>query len=385
VIATGTGLLVLLAAWLTLGCSGSSASAGAAGETRFHVGPSPGSLEAADLNHDGHSDLVVASETGGTLSILLGDGRGGFGPAPGSPFLAGRSPNDVAIADFNHDGHPDLAVANHEDKQLTVLLGDGHGRFAPAPHSPFAVDVLPHTHGVSAGDLDGDGHVDLITDSWGNDRVVALLGDGGGGFRAGPFFTVGKHPYQRLRAGDVNGDGHVDMVTTNLDGDNVTVLLADGHGSFSSATGSPFPSGDSPFNLAIGDVNGDSRVDLAIVNAPSSTADRHGRDGLTILLGDGRGGFRMLGGSPFATGRIPNRVAIGDVNGDGVRDVAVSCPDSDQVDVFLMSRTAGPAASVIRVSGRPKGIALQDVSADGRADLLIANNGENTVTVILSR
>lgn len=351
---------------------------------RFRVGESPGSVETADLNHDRLSDLVVANEQGG-VSILLGDGKGGFAPSPGSPFPAGRNPNDIAIADFNHDGHPDLAMANHEEKHLTVLLGDGHGGFARAPHSPFAVDVLPHTHGVSAGDLNRDGHVDLITDSWANDRVVALLGDGAGGFRAGPFFTVGKHPYQRLRVRDVNADGHLDILTTNLEDDTATVLLGDGHGTFSPATGSPFPCGDSPFGLAVGDVNGDDHVDLAIVNAPSSTADRHGRDGLTILIGDGRGGFRTMGGSPFPTGHIPNRVTIGDINADGLGDVAVSCPDSDQVSVFLMSRGGGPVASVVHVSGRPKGIALQDVNADGRADLLITNSSENTVTVILSR
>lgn len=342
-------------------------------------------METADINHDGLSDLVVANEQGGTVSVLLGDGKGGFAPPPGSPFPAGRNPNDIVISDFNHDGHPDLAVANHEEKHLTVLLGDGHGGFAPARHSPFAVDVLPHTHGVSAGDLNGDDHVDLITDSWANNRVAALLGDGAGGFRAGPFFTVGKHPYQRLRVRDVNGDGHVDIITTNLEDDTATVLRGDGHGGFSPAMGSPFPCGDSPFNLAVGDVDGDGHVDLAIVNAPSSTADRHGRNGLTILIGDGGGGFRMMGGSPFPTGRIPNRVAIGDINGDGLGDIAVSCPDSDQVDVFLMSRTGGPVAPVVRVSGRPKGIALQDVNADGRADLLITNSSENTLTVILSR
>ena len=342
-------------------------------------------MEVADLNHDHCPDAIVANEQDGTVSVLLGDGRGGFVPGPGSPFPAGRNPNDLAVADFNDDGHPDVAVANHEEKHLTVLLGDGRGGLAPAPRSPYAVDVVPHTHGVAAADLDGDGHVDLATDSWGNDRVATLLGDGDGGFRAGPLLAVGRHPYQRLRSGDVNGDGHADIITTDLEGDSVTVLLGEGRGRFRAAPGSPFPAGDSPFNLAVGDVDGDGHVDLAVVNAPGSTSDRRGRDGLTILTGDGRGGFRMLGGSPFPTGHIPNRIAIGDMNGDGAGDVVVSCPDSDRLDVFTMGRTGAPRASVVPLPGRPKGIALHDVDGDGRADLLVTNAGAATLTVILSR
>jgi hypothetical protein len=351
---------------------------------RFAVGNTPGSVEIADMNHDGKLDLIVANERSNNVTILLGDGKGAFAAAPGSPFPAGHSPNDMALGDFNRDGRLDVAFANHEKKYLNVLLGDGRGGLAPAPRSPFAVEVRPHTHGVASGDFDGDGNLDLVTESWGTDQVEVLFGDGTGGFRLpGTFFAVGKHPYQRLRVADLNGDGKADIITTNLEGDDVTILLADGRGTFRQPPGSPFPCGDSPFNLAVGDVNGDGKPDLAIVNSPSSTSDRRGKDGLTILLGDGAGGFHMLAGSPFATGRIPNRVAIGDVDGDGVNDVAVSSPDDNNITLFMMKRP-GRVASMhtIRVSGRPKGLAMHDLNGDGKADIVVTNSGDGRVTIL---
>src|SRR6185295_1092188 len=102
-----------------------------------------------------------------------------------------------------------------------------------------------------------------------------------------------------------------DIVTTNLEGDNVTILLSDGKSGFNEAAGSPFSCGDSPFGVAIGDVNADGRPDLAVINSPASTADRSGTNGLTVLLGDGTGKFSTMPGSPFQAGKIPNRVAIG--------------------------------------------------------------------------
>lgn len=353
---------------------------------RFATGSAPGSVEVADLNGDGKPDLVVANEQGQSVTVLLGDGRGGFTAAPGSPFAAGQQPNDVAIGDFNRDGKLDLAFANHEAKHLTVLLGDGRGRFAPAPGSPFAVAVRPHTHGVATGDLNGDGNLDLLTDSWGNDQMAVLLGDGKGGFKPGPFLTVGKHPYQRVRIADVNGDGKDDVIATNLEGDNVTILLGDGKGGFKPSAGSPFPCGDSPFFAAAGDLNGDGKPDLAVINAPSSTTDRRGRDGVTLLLGDGKGGFKRMAGSPFGTGKVPNRLAIGDVNGDGVADVAVTYTDNDSIALLLMSRRGTVASSsTIAVGKRPRGIAIHDLNGDGKGDIVVADGGDNQVMVIPGR
>jgi FG-GAP-like repeat len=357
----------------------------APGHPRFPVGTGPGAVAVADVNGDGRFDVVTANERSDDASILLGDGKGGFSAAPGSPFPAGHAPNDLAVGDFNRDNRIDLAFANHDTPHLTVLLGNGRGGFAAAPDSPVTVVVRPHPHGLATADFNADGNLDLVTDSWGEDRLELLFGDGKGRFTTpGAYVGVGKHPYQRVRAADLDGDGRADIISTNLEGDDVTILMSDGTGRFRQPIGSPFPCGDSPFGVAVGDVTADGIPDLAIVNSPGSTSDRSGRDGLTILIGDGHGRFTTMTGSPLVTARRPNMAAIGDVNSDGVGDVVVSNPDSDAITVFIMRREGSVRSrSTISVPGHPKGLAIQDLNDDGRADIVVTNNAANTVTVIL--
>jgi hypothetical protein len=211
-----------------------------------------------------------------------------------------------------------------------------------------------------------------------------LFGDGHGNFATpGAYVSVGRHPYQRVRVADLDGDGKADIVSPNLEGDDVTILLGDGRGGFRQPPGSPFPCGDSPFSVAVGDVTGDGIPDLAIVNSPSSTSDRSGRDGLTVLIGDGHGGFSAMPGSPLTTAPRPNMVAIGDVNGDGVADVVVSNPDSDTITIFTMGRNGSVTGrSTLTVPGRPKGLAVRDLNGDGKGDIAVTDNAANTVTVI---
>ena len=95
---------------------------------------------------------------------------------------------------------------------------------------------------MAAGDFNGDARLDLVTDSWAEDRLVVILGDGKGGFiTPGMYVPVGKHPYQRVRVADLNGDGKADIVSPNLEGDNVTILLGDGKGNFGSPRVRRFP------------------------------------------------------------------------------------------------------------------------------------------------
>ena len=354
---------------------------------RIKVGKTPGSVEAADFNSDHIPDLAVTSESDSSVTILVGKGNGLFAKVENSPFFSGHVPNDIAIKDFNKDGNMDLAFANHERKYLTVLLGDGKGNFTPAAKSPFSVQGIPHTHGVATGDFNNDGRLDLATDSWGNNQVEVLLGDSLHLFKTpGMFFKVGRRPYQRLRSADINGDGIDDIVTTNSEGNNATVLLANGKGGFDEAPGSPFACGDAPFGLAIGDINADGKPDLAIIDSPASMAEGKGKNGLTVLIGNGKGNFTMMKNSPFEAGRIPNRIAIGDVNGDRVNDIVVSDNESDKIYLYLMSKDNKILSNyTIKVGNHPKGITIADLNRDGKGDIIVCNQLDDDISIILSK
>src|ERR1700693_4446939 len=132
--------VTLLIAGLLAACSDTAETKPQPSESFNRVviptGHRPGSIAVADVNHDGKPDIIVANTEDETVSVLLGDGKGHFAPAPGSPFACGRAPNDIAVADMNGDGNPDLIIANTGTPYITILLGDGKGGFAPSRHSP---------------------------------------------------------------------------------------------------------------------------------------------------------------------------------------------------------------------------------------------------------
>jgi len=305
---------------------------------RVELQSAPGVLAAADLNGDGKADLIVANPDEGTVAVLLGDGKGRFAPAKGSPFAAGKNPNDIAIADINRDGKLDLAIANHEATFVTILLGDGRGGFAPSPKSPVTVKSFPHPHAVALGDVNGDNKIELIVDDWGRGNVTLLFGDGSGGFASpGTSISVPPVPYENLRLADVNGDGKLDIVVPARMGmagaagppavrEGMTVLLGDARGGFSAAPGSPFKSGKAPTRVVVGDVNGDGIDDAVVLNLASNN--------VTVLLG-GRNGISLAPGSPFRAGSSPQGAAIADVNGDGKREIIIANHDSRDLTILF--------------------------------------------------
>jgi len=349
------------------------------------VGKGAGSVEVGDLNKDGFPDIAVANAEDSSVTILTGGDKGSFNEVPGSPFFANRFPNDIVIADFNKDGYLDLGIANTDVSFLTVLLGNGKGQFQQATKSPFIVNAKPHTHGIATGDFNGDGNLDLATDSWGVNSVLVIFGDGTGNFGDEVSYKVGKRPYQRLRVSDVNKDGKPDIVTTNLEGNNATVLLGIGGGKFQEAQGSPFPAGDAPFGVATGDLNGDNNQDLAIVNSPTITAESKGKDGLTILLGDGSGKFLPLKGSPFATGKSPSRVAVGDLNGDSIDDIVVTNYNDKSISIFYMNGNGVAESNVINVGNHPGGVAIHDLNKDGKNDIVVSNYDDNAIMILFRK
>ncbi len=269
----------------TLGAATLAQSFVKATSSPFAAGSSPTGIATGDFNGDGIPDLATSNSTSGNVTVLLGNGLGGFAPAPGSPIAVGNGPQSVAVADFNGDGIADLAVANRLDSTVTILLGNGAGGFTPASGSPVATSYRPFVSAV--GDFNGDGIADLAVQSGGTTLVTILLGNGSGGFTpaAGSPVTVGHAP-RFVVIGDFNGDGIEDLAVVNSFDNNVTILLGDGKGGFAPAAGSPIAVGNDPEGLALGDFNGDGIDDLAVTNL----ADNN----VIILLGNGNASFTRL-------------------------------------------------------------------------------------------
>jgi trimeric autotransporter adhesin len=291
------------------------------------------------------------------------------------------------VGDFNGDGFPDLAVANYSGFTVTILLGHGDGTFTQAANSPIAVTFDPQSIVVS--DFNGDGKADLAMENSFYDGVVTiLLGNGDGTFTqaanspitvGGSFETAGA-----VAVGDFNGDGIPDLVATNSnnvasDPGVMTVLLGKGDGTFTKTASSPVTVGSTPDSVAVDDLNGDGLPDLAMVNFVGNS--------VAILFSNGDGTFKPAASSPVTVGPSPDSVAVGDFNGDGKADLAVansSFPLGGSVTVLLGNGSGAftqAGNSPVTVGDRPESVVVGDFNGDGKADLASANN-DDTVTVL---
>jgi hypothetical protein len=372
---------VALFIWAAFGreASPSSLRLSAAPGSPLAVAGQPNGVASADLNADGKADLVV-THGAGSVSILLGNGRGAFSHAPGSPLPVSSPPHLAALGDLDRDAKPDLVVTAHDSHGVFVWRGDGTGRFEPVRGSPFPAlpDGKPHNHGLALGDLDGDGDLDVATTDDEAHGVAVLRNDGAGGFRPAEHspFAVGRQPYP-LALGDLNRDGSLDVVTPNVGSASVSVLLGDGRGGFTPARTGPIGVTARPYFVALGDLDGDSRLDAVTIHDDVALA--------TVLTGDGQGGLRPLG-APVDLGRRGAKAVLHDMDRDGKTDLVVAVGGA--VAVLLGNGRAGWApvpGSPFPVGRGAWSLAVADFDGDGRSDVATADLEAGTLSVLLQR
>lgn len=283
----------------------------------------------------------------------------------------GSRPIDVAAGDLNGDGRLDLVAAVVGERSVAVRL---QGTDGWTTSDPLRLPVEPHL--VALADLDRDRRLDVLATAHDSGSVWAWLGDGTGRFSpavGSPFMAFDRErPHNHgLAVGDVDGDGDPDVVVTDQEALAATVLIAEG-AVLKVTPGSPIALGGQPYPPALGDVDGDGRLDLV--------APLVGGDALALLRGDGQGGFEPFPGSPRRMELArPYGVALGDLDGNGSLDVVASHDDTDRISILLTGDAGAlrPAPGSPLSLGRRVGprMALADMNRDGHLDLIAAGSG----------
>lgn len=331
---------------------------------------SPIGLVAADFNRDGRTD--IAFHTVNDLYVMMNAGATFAAPVYYNNWPANVS--DLAVGDFNKDGAPDLVSVGY---QTTIFINNGVGVFANKLTNPS----LANTTGIITGDFDGDTWTDFAGANYLENSAAVSYNDGNLGFSDQRYWGVGFAP-NSAAAGDLNGDGRLDMlvVSSQMSQDTATVVLNDGGRNFVARRDYAVPG--SAYGLDVGDLNRDGFPDVAVAVYVSN------QDIVRVYYGTADGSLSAPYDVENFGNNIPTDVAIADLNADGWPDMVASIfspGNSVRVWINRGDGTFDPSATYA-ADGNPSGVAVGDLNGDAKPDLVCTNGAQlsNKVSIYIN-
>jgi len=353
-------------------------------KTDFTTASQPRSVASGDLDGDGKPELIAANNGSANVSLLKNNSSSGtLAFATKVDLTTGAGPSCVAVGDLDGDGKLDLAIGNQFSNTVSILRNTSTGgMLSLAAKIDSAVGSGPL--GVAIGDLDGDGKPDLALANFSSSTVSVLRNTstvGSISFARKVDFITGTNsrPYN-IGLGDIDGDGKLDLVAPNAFASNVSVIRnTSTPGNLSFAGRVDFTTGDTPSGVAIGDLDGDGKPDIAISNLFSTSVSvfRNTSKVDTVAL---------AAKVDFTTGATPFSVSMGDLDGDGKLDLTVANSGSSSLSVLRNTSSSGTLSFVAKVDlavgSEPNIASIGDLDGDGKPDLATTNLRGNSVSVL---
>jgi hypothetical protein len=332
------------------------------------TGTNPDGVAFGDFTGDGLVDLATAIDGPDRLQILVGDGLGGFVAGPTTPIGAGAGAGDVLAFDADGDGDADLAICRKNLGNVLILINNA-GSFTTLGSFTTGSESV----GTAAGDVDGDGDIDLAVANRGDDTASVLINTGAG-FSV-TTFGVGPDPRGAALA-DFDGDGDLDVATSAHD-DRTVRLHRNTNNSFTALLTLNLPATVRPEGLVAADLNADGKADIAVAASGNAASFA------SVFLGS-RGGFAPVANYPTG-GLDAAYIAVGDLECDGDLDLAVVNQSSNNVALLTNGGVGTFGAPTLAATGAgPSSVAIGNADGDTDLDVAVSNTDANSITVVVN-